>query len=196
MKQSSNSCKHTPAIQPYNPRNRTPVNSPCVVPVYERFSPLADLLRLVICALAAMLLVALLVPVAFAVTERDATTPVVAYIPAVATATEPVLTTTAEPVLTTAVAEAYTQEATDNTTEYYVLSTNEGNTLDKLSDAMVQMRIAVMTLTKELWACVLLLALIMLCDIAYSALLAKRLKAQVKELSDKIDTMSMSSDKP
>ncbi len=171
MKQSSNSCKHTPAIQPYNPRNRTPVDYPCVVPVYERFSPLADLLRLVICVLAAMLLVALLVPVAFAAEEREPATPVAEYIPVVSTATEPVLTTT--------VAEAYTQEAPTSAMPYRTATVSEGETLNK-----------------TVWTGVGIIAVMICCNMWHNVILTKELKDQIKELSDKIDATSTPSDKP
>lgn len=172
MKQSSNSCKHTPVIQPYNPRNRTPVDYPCVVPVYERFSPLADLLRLVICMLAGMALVALLVPVGFAADEHDSATPVPEYIPVVATATDPVLVTTAEPVLTTAVAEVYTQEAPTPAMSYCAATVNEGKTSNK-----------------TVWTGVGIIAVMICCNMWHNVILTK-------ELSDKIDTMSRPQNRP
>lgn len=94
MKHSSNSYKHNLTVtkQPRNSRNRTPIDRPCAVSVYERFNPLADLLRIAICALATILLIALLVPVVFAADERASAAPVADYIPVVSTATEPVLT--------------------------------------------------------------------------------------------------------
>lgn len=171
MKQSSNSCKHTPVIQPYNPHNRTPVDYPCVVPVYERFSPLADLLRLVICMLAGMALVALLVPVGFAADEHDSATPVPEYIPVVSTA--------AEPVLTTAVAEVYTQEAPTSTMPYRTATVSEGKTSNK-----------------TVWTGVGIIAVMICCNMWYNVILTKELKDQIKELGDKIDATSTPSDKP
>lgn len=190
MKHSSNSYKHNPttAKQPRDFRSRTstitrqnhgshdriPVDNHSdqpVLRVYDHSSPFADFMRLVICMLAGMALVALLVPVGFAADERYAATAAAGYIPVVSTATEPVLTA--------AVAEVYTQEAPTSAMPYRTATVSEGETLNK-----------------TVWTGVGIIAVMICCNMWHNVILTKELKDQIKELSDKIDATSTPSDKP
>lgn len=206
MKHSSNSYKHTPTIakQPCDFRNHTshshrsriPVDNHSdqpVLPVCDRSPSLfVDFMRLIICSLAGAMLIALLVPVAFAADERESATPVVEYIPVVSTATEPVLTT--------AVAEAYAQEASVPAMAYCTATVDDSDTPDNLSDVMVQMCEVMIVLATRMQTYVqtyaALLAIVMLGNIAYSYISTRGLKKQIKELSDKIDAMSRPQNKP